>query len=123
MSNIKPAFLSDHPLYEFIAKNGWFLHYKNGEPALFPFWGGQASYLDFTNDKAYEFWTECVKKNLVDLKIFDCYTGENVAEDEKSLALTLTLQSKEKTLESNDIDKIINSVLNRLDALLHARLR
>ena len=66
LPNIKPAFLNDHPLYESIAKKGWFLHYQNGEPALFLFWGGVASYLDFTNDDAYEFWTECVKKNLVD---------------------------------------------------------
>ena len=52
--NIKPAFLDDHPMYEEIAKNGLFLHYKDGSPAKFPFWGGFASYLDFTNPKAYE---------------------------------------------------------------------
>ncbi len=63
------------------------------------------------------------KKYLVDLKIFDVYTGENVAEDEKSLAIKLTLESSEKTLSSEDIEKIIHGVLNRLDALLHARLR
>jgi phenylalanyl-tRNA synthetase beta chain len=63
------------------------------------------------------------KKNLAQIKIFDLYTGENVGENEKSLALTLTLESQEKTLEAQDIEKIIHSVVNRLDALLHARLR
>ena len=63
------------------------------------------------------------KKNLAAIKIFDLYTGENVGPNEKSLALTLTLESLEKTLEASDIEKIIHSVLNRLDALLHARLR
>ena len=63
------------------------------------------------------------KKNLRDVKIFDVYTGENVKENEKSIALTLTLESSEKTLETEDIEKIVKSILNRLDALLHARLR
>ena len=64
--NVKPAFLTDHPLYERIADNGWFLHYEDGMPACFPFWGGMASYLDFTNPGAYTFWKECVKKQLVE---------------------------------------------------------
>lgn len=77
LPNIKPAFLTDHPLYEKIAKKGWFLHYKDGTPATFPFWGGMASYLDFTNDKAYEFWTKCVKENLVDLGYLSIWNDNN----------------------------------------------
>ncbi|MCR4952117.1 MAG: hypothetical protein K6A40_12425 [Solobacterium sp.] len=65
MPNIKPAFLSIHPLYQKIAENGWFLHYKDGSPAVFPFWGGMASYLDFTNPGAYAFWQECVRDSLI----------------------------------------------------------
>ena len=64
--NVKPAFLTTHPLYETIAKNGWFLHYEDGSPARFPFWGGFASYLDFTNPGAYDFWKACVKTQLVE---------------------------------------------------------
>lgn len=63
------------------------------------------------------------KRLLVDYTIFDLYEGENVASDEKSLAINLVFESKEKTLETEDIDKVIHSILNRLDALLHARLR
>lgn len=66
LPNIKPAFLTTHPLYQEIAEKGYFLHYKDGTPALFPFWGGKASYLDFTNKKAFDFWTSCCRKNLVD---------------------------------------------------------
>lgn len=66
LPNIKPAFLDDHPMYEEIAKNGWFLHYKDGTAAKFPFWGGNASYLDFTNPEAYAFWKNCVKEILVE---------------------------------------------------------
>ncbi len=64
--NVKPAFLTDHPFYETIAENGWFLHYEDGTPARFPFWGGMASYLDFTNPDAYAFWKDCVKNQLVE---------------------------------------------------------
>ena len=66
IANVKPAFLTEHPLYGMIAANGWFLHDADGSPAQFPFWGGMASYLDFTNPGAYAFWKDCVKKQLVD---------------------------------------------------------
>ena len=64
--NVKPAFLTTHPLYDQIAAHGWFLHYADGSPARFPFWGGMASYLDFTNPGAYVFWKTCVKQELVE---------------------------------------------------------
>ncbi len=66
LPNIKPAFLTTHPFYEEIASKGYFLHYADGTPAVFPFWGGYGSYLDFTNPDAYAFWSACVKKHLVD---------------------------------------------------------
>ncbi len=75
--NVKPAFLDDHPLYEQIARNGWFLHYPDGTPARFPFWGGNASYLDFTNPGAYDFWKNCVKEVLVDRGYDDIWNDNN----------------------------------------------
>ena len=75
--NVKPAFLTDHPLYETIAKNGWFLHYPDGSPALFPFWGGMASYLDFTHPGAYAFWKRCVRAQLIDKGYADIWNDNN----------------------------------------------
>lgn len=66
LPNVKPAFLTTHPLYDFVQKKGWFLHYQDGSPYVFPFWGGMGSYLDFTHPEAYAFWTKCVKTQLVD---------------------------------------------------------
>ena len=66
LPNVKPAFLTDHPLYEQMAAEGLFLHYGDGRPALFPFWGGMASYLDFTNPAAYDFWKRQVRTELID---------------------------------------------------------
>ncbi len=64
--NVKPAFLTEHPMYETIAAHGWFLRDADGSPAQFPFWGGMASYLDFTNPEAYDFWKTCIRKQLIE---------------------------------------------------------
>jgi len=64
--NVKPAFLTGHPMYGELTERGLFLHYRDGSPALFPFWGGMAAYLDFTNPEAYDFWKRCVRENLIE---------------------------------------------------------
>ena len=66
VANVKPAFLTTHPLYDELAGKGYFLRYGDGRAACFPFWGGMASYLDFTNRGAYEFWKNCVREQLVE---------------------------------------------------------
>ena len=66
LPNVKPAFLTDNPLYDELARRGYFLHYADGTPAVFPFWGGMASYLDFTNPMAYDFWVGTVRRQLVE---------------------------------------------------------
>ena len=75
--NVKPAFLTEHPLYAEIAEKGWFLHYADGSPAVFPFWGGMASYLDFTNPGACAFWKDCVRTQLVDRGYRDIWNDNN----------------------------------------------
>ena len=75
--NVKPAFLTEHPLYDAIAENGWFLRLPDGSPACFPFWGGMASYLDFTDPGAYDFWKRCVRAQLVDKGYWDIWNDNN----------------------------------------------
>lgn len=75
--NVKPAFLTSNPLYERIAQAGWFLHYADGTPAVFPFWGGMASYLDFTNPGAFSFWKTCVKQQLIDKGFRNIWNDNN----------------------------------------------
>ena len=66
---------------------------------------------------------QTAKKTLVDIQVFDVYEGENVGADEKSIAVKLTFNDATKTLEASDVDKTINSILNRLDYNFKARLR
>ena len=66
---------------------------------------------------------QTAKKYLTSLSIFDVYTGENVAENEKSLAIKLVFEDNTKTMETADVEKTIRSILNRLDYNFKARLR
>lgn len=63
------------------------------------------------------------KKTLTSLELFDVYTGENVAEDEKSLAFKLKFEDPTKTLETAEVDKLVSQILNRLDREIGAKLR
>ena len=48
-----------------------------------------------------------VDKNLIKaVKVFDVYEGENIPEGQKSIALNVTIQSSEKTLKDEDLEKI-----------------
>lgn len=60
---------------------------------------------------------------LVDLKLFDVYTGQGVAEGFKSLAIALTLQDKARTLEDKDIQLVVNQVVSVLKDDFDATLR
>ncbi|WP_213997107.1 phenylalanine--tRNA ligase subunit beta [Arsukibacterium sp.] len=60
---------------------------------------------------------------LVDLKLFDVYTGQGVADGYKSLAIALTLQDKTRTLEDKDIQIVVNQVVNVLKDEFDATLR
>ncbi|GLO60852.1 phenylalanine--tRNA ligase beta subunit [Vibrio sp. MACH09] len=59
---------------------------------------------------------------LTDAKLFDVYVGKGVEEGKKSLAIALTLQSVERTLEEADIagsvDAIVASVADKFSAAL-----
>ena len=66
---------------------------------------------------------QTARKYLTSLELFDVYTGEGVEADEKSLAFKMTFEDSTKTLETQDVDKVIKSILNRLDFNFKARLR
>lgn len=63
--NIKPAFLTSHPMYGELEKRGLFVKNADGTPFITQFWDGYGSYLDFTNREAFDFWAEQVKDKLL----------------------------------------------------------
>lgn len=66
---------------------------------------------------------QTARKLLINLELFDVYEGEGIPEGKRSLAYNLVFNSKEKTLESNDVDKIMRSIVNRLGHNYQAEIR
>ncbi len=55
--------------------------------------------------------------------IFDVYRGRPIAEDMKSVALTVTYRSPEQTLDDETVDRIHQKIVNSLMATFGARYR
>jgi len=51
---------------------------------------------------------------LIDAIVFDVYSGKELDKDSKSLSISLTFQSNEKTLIDKDVDDRVLSVLDKL---------
>mgnify|MGYP000306590731 FL=1 len=60
---------------------------------------------------------------LIDLNLFDVYQGNGIEPGFKSLAIAMTLQDQEKTLEEKDITDVVNRVVDTLKDELNASLR
>ncbi|RMD89528.1 MAG: hypothetical protein D6813_10510, partial [Calditrichaeota bacterium] len=57
------------------------------------------------------------------VKLFDVYTGQQIAPDEKSLAFNLVFYSMERTLKDEEVDVQIEHILQALGDKFAARLR
>ncbi|MCG6228336.1 phenylalanine--tRNA ligase subunit beta [Vibrio furnissii] len=60
---------------------------------------------------------------LKDAKLFDVYVGKGVEDGKKSLAIALTLQSAERTLEDADIAGAVEAIVAHISAKFGATLR
>ncbi|MCK3657198.1 phenylalanine--tRNA ligase subunit beta [Pasteurellaceae bacterium Pebbles2] len=60
---------------------------------------------------------------LTHLNLFDVYQGQGVPEGYRSLAISLTIQDTEKTLEEEDINAVVSVVLAELKQRFNAYLR
>ena len=65
-----------------------------------------------------------IDKNLIkSVKVFDIYEGENIPSDKKSVALNVTIQSSEKTLDESDLEKINNLIVSTVENKSGAKIR
>ena len=62
-------------------------------------------------------------EKLIQVNLFDVYQGIGVASGHKSLAISLTIQDNEKTLEDDEINAVISAVLNEVKQRFNADLR
>lgn len=64
--NIKPGILSSHPWYEKIASEGFLIKNAEGKPFKEFFWGGEASFIDFDNASATEWWKSQLREQYLE---------------------------------------------------------
>ena len=65
-----------------------------------------------------------IDKDLIkNVRVFDVYEGENIANDKKSIAIKVTIQSSEKTLTDNDLEKINNLIISTVESKSGAKIR
>ncbi len=60
---------------------------------------------------------------LTNIEVFDVYVGENVKEDEKSIAFHLTFQDETRTLTEEEVMNIFNKTIEHVEKELNAVLR
>jgi len=70
---------------------------------------------------------KCIERNsgefMNSVSIFDVYQGKGIEEGHKSIALGLTWQHPERTLNDEEINQHVDSVINALDKEYQAKLR
>ena len=63
------------------------------------------------------------QKLIKSVKIFDVYQGENIPEGKKSIALNVIIQSSEKTLNDDDLDRIAQLIISTVESKTGAKIR
>jgi len=65
-----------------------------------------------------------IDKQLIKaVKIFDVYQGDNIDTGKKSIAFSITLEPKDKTLSENDIEQISKKIISKIQESTGATLR
>ena len=60
---------------------------------------------------------------LTDIEVFDVYTGENIGENEKSIAYSLTFNNSKKTLTEEEITPIFEKIISTVESKCNVKLR
>ncbi|CDR31284.1 Phenylalanine--tRNA ligase beta subunit [Acholeplasma oculi] len=66
---------------------------------------------------------QTARKLITDVTLFDVYEGPNVEAGKVSVAVSITFNNKEKTLEKTDVEKALKSIRNRLEFTFKAFFR
>ena len=78
---------------------------------------------DITSEEVVNVIKKAGGKLLTDIKLFDLYTGEHVSSDEKSLAYSLTFSSNDRTLSEDEVMKVFENIIAKVEEKLGVKLR
>lgn len=87
-ANIKPALLKSHPQFGDLEKQGIFIKNSSGEVEMVQFWDEVGAYIDFTNEKAIQWWKENVTAQLLEYGIDSTWNDNNEFEIWSSKAVS-----------------------------------
>ncbi|MEG1048440.1 MAG: phenylalanine--tRNA ligase subunit beta [Bacilli bacterium] len=99
---------------------------KHKEPSKFP---------EITKDLSFVIKKDCSSEQLMNqikksggrlldkIEVFDVYVGDNVLENEKSIAYSLTFKDDTRTLEDSEINLILEKIINEVETKMSAKLR
>ena len=62
-------------------------------------------------------------KAMWNIEVFDIYTGENVGENEKSIAYALTFNDSKKTLTDEEVNSIFEKIITTVESKCGVKLR
>ena len=77
VANLKPALLTDHPLFAEAAAKGLLIADATGAPCLAQFWDGLGAYLDFTNPETRAWWKTQVGAQVLDYGLSATWNDNN----------------------------------------------
>ena len=60
---------------------------------------------------------------IKEVSVFDIYKGKNLAQNEKSIALTVVFECNDHTLKDNEIDEVHNKIVETLNKKFNVSLR
>jgi alpha-glucosidase len=75
--NIKPGMLTTHPLHAEFDRAGAYVRDADGRSLTDRYWGGMASFVDFTNPEGRRLWKAHMKEALLDLGILSVWNDNN----------------------------------------------
>jgi len=78
--NVKPGFLTTHPLYNELDSKGYFIKDSDGKSYKEYYWGGYASFIDFNNPDALLWWKQQLKEKFIDYGVSGIWNDNNELE-------------------------------------------
>ncbi len=78
---------------------------------------------DFKSQELINIISNIDRELIKDINIFDIYEGENIPNDMKSVALSVTIQSMHKTLNDKDLEKINQLIIDTVEKKTGAKIR
>ncbi len=99
---------------------------KNKEIAKYPEVNKDVAFVvkkDVLSESIVKIIKKTGKPLLDKVEVFDIYEGNNLKEDEKSIAYSLSFRDQDKTLTDDEVMVVFNNIIKEVETKLNAKLR